>query len=63
MFIEVIVNRNGAWFWRLIAENKEILAVSESYSSKGKCVQTVKQVSNELGLTYNPTTNLATRKD
>lgn len=50
MKIEVIQNVNGCWYWRLVAENGEILATSEAYSSKSKCMQTVKSVNKTTGL-------------
>lgn len=49
--IEVLQNVNGCWYWRLVAENGEVLATSESYSSKTKCMKTVKSVSKTTGLT------------
>lgn len=50
--IEVTKNKNGCWFWRLVASNGEILAVSEAYSSKGACLKTVKSLSKSYGIVY-----------
>ena len=56
MYIRVLQNKNGAYFWELIALNDEILAVSESYSSKAKCLKTVKSVAKQLDFHYDPST-------
>ena len=53
MKIEATQNVNGAWYWKLVGDNGEIMAVSESYSSKGNCNKTVKSVAKELGFTLN----------
>lgn len=44
MKIETLKNKNGKWFWRLVASNGKVLAHSESYSSKRKANQTVAAV-------------------
>ena len=54
MKFEVVININGAYFFRLIADNGNILASSEAYSSKSKCVQTVKAIAKEFNLQYDP---------
>jgi len=54
MKFEVAINQNGAYFFRLIADNGNILASSEAYSSKSKCVQTVKAIAKEFNLQYDP---------
>lgn len=56
MYIQVLQNKNGAYYWELIALNQEVLAVSESYSSKAKCVKTVKSVAKQLNFNYDPST-------
>lgn len=43
-FINVLKNKNGAWFWRLKARNGKILAHSEAYSSKAKALKTVESL-------------------
>ena len=50
--IEITKNKNGCWFWRLVAANGEILASSEAYSSKGACLKTVKGLSKAYGIPY-----------
>ena len=52
MRIKVDINKNGAWFWKLVGDNNEIMAVSESYSSKGNCNKAVKSVAKELGFVF-----------
>ena len=37
-------NVNGAWYWRLVSGNGEIMACSEAYSSKGACTKSAKLV-------------------
>ena len=32
-------NINGAWYWRIVGGNGEIMANSEAYSSKGACLK------------------------
>jgi uncharacterized protein YegP (UPF0339 family) len=49
MNITMSQNKNDAWYWELLASNGETLAVSESYSSKSKCLKTVKSVAKQLG--------------
>lgn len=46
MKIEIDKNKQGEYYWRAVASNGEILAVSEAYSSKAKCEQTVKMVNS-----------------
>lgn len=50
--IEITKNKNGCWFWRLVAANGEILAASEAYSSKGACLKTVKGLSKSYGIPH-----------
>ena len=50
MYIEITQNVNGCWYWRLMATNGQILAHSESYSSKAKCKQTTKSVAKSCNL-------------
>lgn len=52
MVIEITKNQNGCWFWRLVADNLQILAHSETYSSKAMCLKTVKSISKQLGISY-----------
>lgn len=54
MRFEVVINQNGAYFFRLVSCNGNILASSEAYSSKTKCVQTVKAIAKEFNLEYDP---------
>jgi uncharacterized protein YegP (UPF0339 family) len=49
MNITMSQNKNDAWYWELMAGNGETLAISESYSSKSKCLKTVKSVAKTLG--------------
>ena len=49
MNIMMSQNKNDAWYWELLAGNGETLAVSESYSSKSKCLKTVKSVAKQFG--------------
>lgn len=35
------------WHWRLMSTNGEIVASSEAYSSRAKCLQTAKRVAGE----------------
>lgn len=56
MNIDIQQNTNGAFFWRLIAENGEILAHSESYASKRNCLKTIKSVAKQLNFYYDPST-------
>ncbi len=41
--MKIVVQRNkrGKWFWKLVAANGRILAVSEDYTRKGSCYDTV----------------------
>jgi len=41
MKIVVQKNKRGRWFWKLVARNGRILAVSEDYTRKGACYDTV----------------------
>lgn len=41
-------NVNGCWFWKLVGQNGETLSVSESYSSKTKCLKTAKAVGEAI---------------
>jgi uncharacterized protein YegP (UPF0339 family) len=52
MRFELDTNINGAYFFRLVADNGNILASSEAYSSKTKCVQTLKSIAKEFGLRF-----------
>ena len=45
-------NINGAWYWRLVGGNGEIMANSEAYSSKGACVKSAKVVSVAGGFEF-----------
>ena len=40
-----VVKGKKQWFWRIVARNGKTLAHSETYSSKGKAVQTAKRFS------------------
>jgi len=44
MWIEILKNKNGKWFWRLKAGNGKVLAHSEAYASKRNCRQTATKV-------------------
>ena len=45
-------NINGAWYWRLVGGNGEIMACSEAYSSKGACVKSAKLVAVAGGFEF-----------
>ena len=45
-------NVNGAWYWRIVGGNGEIMANSEAYSSKGACVKSAKVVSVAGGFEF-----------
>jgi len=45
-------NINGAWFWRLVGGNGEIMANSEAYSSKGACAKSAKIVAAYGGFEF-----------
>jgi uncharacterized protein YegP (UPF0339 family) len=45
-------NVNGAWYWRIVGGNGEIMANSEAYSSKGACVKSAKLVSVAGGFEF-----------
>jgi len=34
----------GYWYWRIVAKNAEILARSEMYTTKAKCLKTARFV-------------------
>ena len=53
MRFEIVINQNGAYFFRLASANGNVLASSEAYSSKAKCIQTVKAIAKEFNLVYN----------
>ena len=40
------------WHWVLIGKNNEILAASETYSSKTKCMKTARQVAEQLEVKF-----------
>jgi len=44
MWIEILKNKNGKWFWRIKADNGKILAHSEAYASKRNCQKTAEMV-------------------
>lgn len=52
MKIEVKQNVNKCWYWKLIGNNGECIAVTEPYSSKAMCLKTVKMVSSETSVSY-----------
>ena len=52
MKIVVQQNRRGEWFHHLLANNGKILQHSEAYSSKTKCMQTVKSICKVTGLSF-----------
>lgn len=41
--MKIVVQRNKRrrWFWKVVAANGRILAVSEDYTRKGSCYDTV----------------------
>ena len=45
--VKVWQSKDG-WRWSLIARNGKILATSEAYSSKGKCLQTGRLIADQL---------------
>ena len=45
-------NVNGAWYWRLVGGNGEIMANSEAYSSKGACTKSAKIVAVAGGFEF-----------
>ena len=45
-------NINGAWYWRLVGGNGEIMACSEAYSSKGACLKSAKMVAVAGGFEF-----------
>ena len=45
-------NVNGAWFWRLVGGNGEIMACSAAYSSKGACLKSAKLVAAYGGFEF-----------
>lgn len=52
MKIVVQQNKRGEWFHHLLATNGKILQHSEAYSSKAKCMQTVRSICKITGLTW-----------
>lgn len=47
--IDAMAGPSGSWYWNLIsAGNNEILAVSETYSSKDACLTTALKVAEAL---------------
>lgn len=52
MKTKIILFKNtlGCWHWHLLAGNGEILASSEAYASKQKCLQTAKRLAEATGL-------------
>ena len=42
MIIQMLKNKQGKWLFHIKAENGKILCHSESYSSKAKCMYTIK---------------------
>lgn len=48
MYIVLDQNVNGCWFWKMCSDNGQILSISESYSSKTKCMKTAKSVAKAL---------------
>lgn len=38
------------WWWRMIAWNGKIISSSEMYTTEGKCLQTARKVSKQLGV-------------
>ncbi len=50
MKIVATQNVNGAWYWRIVGGNGEIMASSEAYSSKSACVKSAKIVAQASGL-------------
>lgn len=45
--LEVRKSKSGKWYWRIVHQNKKILAVSEMYSSKQKAIDTASNL-NEI---------------
>jgi uncharacterized protein YegP (UPF0339 family) len=48
LIIEVKQNKLEEWYWCLVAPNGEVLSVSEGYSSKQACMDTVEMVKNYI---------------
>lgn len=48
--IKLFKNGRGCWHWRMLTNNGEILASSEAYASKQKCLQTARRLSEATGL-------------
>lgn len=44
MYFEILVNSNGRYHWVLKALNHEIVATSETYSSKQACMKTIDSI-------------------
>ena len=49
MKIQILPNKKGNYFWRIVARNGKTLAVSEAYSSKRACEKTVAGVDRQRG--------------
>lgn len=49
---EVLPNRSGQYYWRLKADNGEIVAVSESYASKYNARRGAELVQSLAGRAY-----------
>jgi len=48
MRIEVLKNKSGKWFWRIVAKNGRILAHSQAYASKQGATSTASAVLHDL---------------
>ena len=48
--IELFKDVNKSWRFRIIARNGRILASSEAYSRRGKCVKTASKLAIQLGV-------------
>lgn len=48
MKIEILQNKSGVYYWRIVAANGYILAHSETYSSRSKAAQTAWRVWTEF---------------
>ena len=44
------------WWWRMIAHNGQVLATSETYTAKNKCLKSAKKVAEQLGVKVVETT-------
>jgi len=45
-----VVKKRIYWYWLLVASNGQVLATSETYSSRAKAYQTAKLVREKTGL-------------